>query len=157
MLISQNDLDKLNEITRLHDEAFWHLHKFDGHAKSSDGSVSLQIEFGNVWERQEGAVPPRVGVSIYSYVVASDTPSYPNFGDRSHYFETIDQALEVMVAWHSKALSYNPTEQELQDMHDFAQDIWEVIRDKTTIFELRDGESTLMWPPESFRDRSNGE
>jgi hypothetical protein len=156
-MISKETLDKIAEITRLHDEAFWHLHQFDGHAKSSDGSVQLHIEFGNVWERQEGPVEPRVSVAIYSYVVASNTPSYPNFGERNHYFETVDEALQVMIEWHRKAMKYNPSEDELREMDNFAAEMWDLIKDRTTVMEIIDGESVQVWPPENFRDKSNGE
>ncbi len=156
-MISKETLDKIAEITRLHDEAFWHLHQFDGHAKSSDGSVQLHIEFGNVWERQEGPVDPRVSVAIYSYVVASNTPSYPNFGERNHYFETVDEALQVMTEWHRKAMKYNPSEDELREMDNFAAEMWDLIKDRTTVMEIIDGESVQVWPPENFRDKSNGE
>ncbi len=156
-MISKETLDKIAEITRLHDEAFWHLHQFDGHAKSSDGSVQLHIEFGNVWERQDGPVEPRVSVAIYSYVVASNTPSYPNFGERNHYFETVDEALQVMTEWHRKAMKYNPSEDELREMDNFAAEMWDLIKDRTTVMEIIDGESVQVWPPENFRDKSNGE
>ena len=156
-MISQEDLDKVAEIARLHDEAFWHLHQFDGHAKSSDGAISIEVEFGNVWERRNGLVEPHVGVAIYSYVVASDTPSYPNFGQRNHYFETIDQALEVMTEWHAKAMSYQPTEDELKEIDEFAAEMWDVIKDRTTVLKLVDGDTVQVWPPKEFRDDANGE
>ncbi len=156
-MISKKDLDKIAEITHLHDEAFWHLHQFDGHAKSSDGSVQIHLEFGNVWERQEGPVEPRVSVAIYSYVVASSTPSYPNFGERNHYFETVDEALQVMKEWHAKAMSYQPTEGELKEIDDFAAEMWDIIKDRTTVIDIVDGEQVQVWPPENFRDKSNGE
>lgn len=156
-MISKETLDKIAEITRLHDEAFWHLHQFDGHAKSSDGSVQLHIEFGNVWERQEGSVEPRVSVAIYSYVVASNTPSYPNFGERNHYFETVDEALQVMTEWHRKAMKYTPSEDELREIDNFAAEMWDLIKDRTTVMEIIDGESVQVWPPKNFRDKSNGE
>lgn len=156
-MISQEDLDKIAEIARLHDEAFWHLHQFDGHAKSSDGSVSIELTFGNVWERKSGPVTPQVGVSIYSYVVASDTPSYQHFGERNHYFESVDEALSVMKEWHAQALSYNPTDDELREADDLAAEMWEIVKDRTTVLEVVDGETVQVWPPESFRDRSNGE
>lgn len=127
---------KVQEIIELHDEAFWHLNKYDGHAKSSDGYVGFDISFGTVWDRQQGEVSPRVGVRIYSYVVASDTPSYPNLGDRSHWFENLEEALIVMREWHFKAMSYNPTEQELKEIDDFAKEMWESIKDKVNVLEV---------------------
>ncbi len=156
-MITQSDVMKVQEIAELHDEAFWHLHQFDGHAKSSDGFIGFEISFGTVWERQEGPIVPRVSVRIYSYVVASDTPSYPNFGDRQHWFETLDEALAVMREWHAKAMSYQPTEDELKEIDDFAAEMWEIIKDKTTIYELESGETKKVWPPETFRDKANGE
>ncbi len=156
-MISKEDLDKIAEIARLHDEAFWHLHQFDGHAKSGDGTVQIYISFGNVWERSEGPVVPSVSVGIYSYVVASNTPSYPNFGERNHYFETVDEALQVMKEWHAKAMSYQPTEDELKEIDDFAREMWDVIKHNTTVSEVRDGQIHQVWPPENFRDKSNGE
>jgi hypothetical protein len=142
-VITQEDMMKVQEITELHDEAFWHLHKFDGHAKSSDGYVGFDISFGTVWDRQEGPVTPRVGVRIYSYVVASSTPSYPNFGERSHWFETLDEALVVMREWHAKAMSYNPTQEELQEIDDFALEMWDIIKDKVTIIDVSKEEDEL--------------
>ncbi len=153
-MISDETLDKISEITRLHDEAFWHLHQFDGHAKSSDGSVQIHIEFGNVWERQDGPVQPRVSVAMYSYVVASDTPLYPSFGERNHYFETVDQALQVMIEWHKEAMAYQPTPEDLAEADEFAREMWETIKDKVTIVDVSSEPFTL---PERFRDKSNGE
>jgi hypothetical protein len=133
-MITQEMLNKVAEITRLHDEAFWHLHQFDGHAKSSDGNISIEIGFGNVWNRkEEEKSSPSIGVSIYSYVVASETPSYPNFGQRSHWFETVDEALKVMREWHEKAMAYNPTEEELAEIDAFAMELWDTIKDRVEI------------------------
>jgi hypothetical protein len=98
-----------------------------------------------------------VSVAIYSYVVASNTPSYPNFGERNHYFETVDEALQVMIEWHRKAMKYNPSEDELREMDNFAAEMWDLIKDRTTVMEIIDGESVQVWPPENFRDKSNGE
>jgi hypothetical protein len=153
-MISDKTLNKISEITRLHDEAFWHLHQFDGHAKSSDGSVQIHIEFGNVWERQDGPVQPRVSVAMYSYVVASDTPLYPSFGERNHYFETVDQALQVMKEWHKAAMAYQPTPEDLAEADEFAREMWEAIKDKVTVVEVTEDSFTL---PERFKDKSNGE
>lgn len=135
-MILQEDVMKVQEIAELHDEAFWHLHQFDGHAKSSDGYIGFDISFGTVWDRREGPVTPRVGVRIYSYVVASETPSYPNFGERSHWFETLDEALVVMREWHAKAMSYKPTQEELNEIDNFALEMWDIIKDRVTIVDV---------------------
>lgn len=134
-MITQEDMMKVQELIELHDEAFWHLHQFDGHAKISDGYVGFDISFGTVWDRQEKSVAPRVGVRIYSYVVASSTPSYPNFGERDHWFENLDEALSVMRDWHAKAMSYNPTQVELDEIDNFSLEMWDIIKDKVTIID----------------------
>lgn len=139
-IITQDDLDKIAEITRLHDEAFAHLQQYDKHAKSSDGYVALDVSFGTVWERntakETGEIQaPRVSVTIYSYVVASDLPGAPNIGDRQHWFETVDEALTAVTAWHKAALEYQPTEEDLKKLDDFAQMVLDAIGDKLTVIE----------------------
>ena len=135
-MISQEMLDKVAEIARLHDEAFWHLHQFDGHAKSGDGAINIEIGFGTVWSRDDKKTQPSIGVSIYSYVVASDTPSYPNFGQRNHWFETVDEALQVMTEWHAKAIAYNPSPEDLAEIDAFAAEMWDAIKDKVEVIEI---------------------
>jgi hypothetical protein len=51
----------------------------------------------------------------------------------------------------------NPSEEEIAEANEMASDVWEVVKDKTTIYELKNGETTLVWPPKRFRDISNGE
>jgi hypothetical protein len=134
-LVSQGDLDKINKITRLHDEAFWHLHEFDSHAKSSDGRVSISLNMGTVWDRENGNTYPRIEVSIYSYVVATE-------GGRTHEFESIDEALAAVTEWHSKALAYNPTPEEIAEVDAFAIEMWDAIKDRVIVIDAskKDGE-----------------
>lgn len=127
-LISESDVAKLREITRLHDEAFWHYHKYDGHAKISDGAVHVDVRLGTVWDRETGPVEPEITVSIYSYVVATS-------GDRNHEFESVDEALAAMVEWHAEAMAYNPTEDELAEMDVFAAEMWDAIKDKVVVID----------------------
>ena len=136
-MILQEDVMKIQEIAELHDEAFWHLHRYDSHAKSGDGYIGFDVSFGTVWDRKEGPATPRVGVRIYSYVVASETTSYQNLGEPSHWFENLDQALVVMREWHAKAMAYNPTALELEGMDQFALDMWDIIKDRTTVTEIK--------------------
>jgi succinate dehydrogenase/fumarate reductase flavoprotein subunit len=91
---------------------------------------------------------------MYSYVVASDTPLYPSFGERNHYFETVNQALQVMIEWHKEAMAYQPTPEDLAEADEFAREMWETIKDKVTIVDVSSEPFTL---PERFRDKSNGE
>jgi hypothetical protein len=146
-MISLEDMSKIKEITRLHDEAFWYLHQFDGHAKSSDGHVSINFHMGTVWDRESGDISPRTEVSIYSYVVSTDS-------GRNHKFESIDDALQAVTLWHSKAMSYKPTTEELEELDSFAAEMWDVIKDKVTIIDLTKDSKNL---PEKFRDIANGE
>jgi hypothetical protein len=132
-LIKESDLKKISEITRLHDEAFWHLHQFDGHAKSSDGHLELRFNFGTVWDRENGATSPRIEVDLYSYVVATE-------GDRRHEFTSLDEALAIVKNWHKKALEYNPTAEEIAEMDKFAADMWNAIKDKVTVIEVNPNE-----------------
>jgi hypothetical protein len=141
-VITQEDVMKVQEIAELHDEAFWHLHQYDGHAKSSDGYIGFDVSFGTVWDRKNGPVTPRVGVIIYSYVVSSETPLYPNFGDRNHYFESLDEALLVMKEWHKIAMAYNPTEEELAESDTLALQLWDAIESRTTIIDVEDDEES---------------
>lgn len=158
-MITDQDLSNIKEITRLHDEAFWHLHQYDGHAKISDGAIQLYVGFGNVWDRNleegEEELKPTVTVGIYSYVVASETPSYPNFGDRNHYFETTAEALQVMREWHAKAMGYQPTAEDLAEADAFAAEMWDIIKDRVTIIDATPDNSGNL--PKRFKDISNGE
>lgn len=122
MVISEENLVKIAEIAKLHDEAFNHYQKYDGHAKSSDGAISLVINFGNVWERNASQVEPKIGIELYSYVVARDTPSYDTYGNRTHWFDSIDEALSVMKEWHSIAMQFSMTDEEIAEMDKIAYD-----------------------------------
>lgn len=128
-MISNSDLEKLKEIAHLHDEAFWHYHQYDGHAKSSDGSLRVTVNFGTVWDRENGNTNPRIEVSLYSYVVATSS-------GRNHDFESIDDALTAVTAWHAKAMEYNPTVDEVAEMDTFAAEMWDAIKDKVNIIDL---------------------
>lgn len=139
-MITQEDVMKIQEIAELHDEAFWHLNQFDGHAKISDGLVLFNVSFGTVWDRKKGPVTPQVGVQLYSYVVSSDTPIYPNLGDRMHYFESLEDALLVMKEWHKVAMAYNPSEEELAERDAFALHLLDVLKEHTTIIEVESSE-----------------
>jgi hypothetical protein len=122
-MITEETISKISEIARLHDEAFNHYQKYDGHAKSSDGAISLVISFGNVWERNaDKQVEPKIGLEMYSYVVARDIPAYETYGSRTHWFDSVDQALEVVKEWHSIAMKFSMTDEEMQEMDKIAYD-----------------------------------
>jgi hypothetical protein len=118
-------LNKIAEITRLHDEAFEHYQKFDQHAKISDGSVTVELHFGNVYERREakGPIKPRISLGLYSYVVA--IPREEDYSAPSYYFDDADEALEAMAIWHARAMDFNPTAEEQAELDQFASELIE--------------------------------
>ena len=96
-LLTSSELAKLNEIQRLIDEAYddYIDRDPDLYHKSSEGHIS--VSFGNYFDRSDEEFP-RVTpeVDIYSYVLGPH---------RSHYFDSIDQALETVRVWHHNQLN----------------------------------------------------
>lgn len=94
-----NDLEKLQEISRLLDEAYKHYFSYEGHCKSSEGYI--HVEYGNYWDRQDSpSSMPIKSVHIYSYVFCSQ--------GRSQDFDSIDEALETVREWHANEMAYDP-------------------------------------------------
>ena len=136
-------LGKVKEITRLHDEAFEHYQKFDGHCKISDGSISVYVEFGSVHERRENEdFVPRISLAIYSYVVG--VPEEDQFEAPRYYFETVDEALEKVRAWHARAMEWNPSEEEQAEWDQMASDFLNTLTEqgRLSVYEIdEDGNS----------------
>lgn len=99
VLMTQEDIDKLVEIQNLLDEGLAHYLTYEGHAKSSEGHVSLN--FDTSWARRAGA--PQLTVSVYSYVLGPH---------RSHDFDSIDEALAEVRKWHANEMAYDPDTEE---------------------------------------------
>lgn len=94
-----NDIEKLQEISRLLDEAYTHYFTYEGHCKSSEGFIS--VEYGNLWDRRDNPLElPIKNVHIYSYVFCRE--------GRSQDFNTLDEALETVRGWHAEEMSYDP-------------------------------------------------
>lgn len=94
-----NDIEKLQEISRLLDEAYTHYFTYEGHCKSSEGFIS--IEYGNLWDRRDNPLElPIKNVHIYSYVFCDQ--------GRSQDFDTLDEALETVRGWHAREMEYDP-------------------------------------------------
>lgn len=94
--MSLDDISKLGELMRLHDEAFDAAMEFDGHCKPSDGTVSVQ--FTNHTDRRGGMDGLTItSVEVYAYVVG---PS------RQHYFDSIDEALTAVQGWHAETMEW---------------------------------------------------
>ena len=91
--MNQTDFNKLIIVRKLLKEAYDHYFKYgDGHCKSGEGHIS--VEFGNYWEDKQCQMKI-TSVNIYSYVFGSS---------RSHYYDTIDEALEVVKGWHKEEM-----------------------------------------------------
>ena len=92
--MNHNDFQKLLEIRKLIKEAYDHHFEndFDAPHKSQKGHISL--EFGNYWEDKKCEMKI-TSVNIYSYVFG---PS------RNHYYDTLDEALEVVRQWHKEEM-----------------------------------------------------
>lgn len=83
----------LEEIQGLLDEAYDHYFEVsDGYCKSIEGVINL--DFGTYFARRDGDYK-EPSVTIYSYVLG---PS------RSHYFETIAEALLAVREWHAEEM-----------------------------------------------------
>ena len=99
--MNQTDFNKLLEIRKLLKEAYDHVFHNDpdcGH-KSQEGHIS--VEFGNYWEDKECQMKI-TSVNIYSYVFGNS---------RSHYYDTVDEALEVVKRWHKEEMATDYEEQ----------------------------------------------
>jgi hypothetical protein len=92
-LITQEFLDKLTEVQRLLVEAYEHYFEHgDGHCKSSEGAIDISLP-PFFWREGEDREP---AVEVYSYVLG---PS------RSHWFNTIDDALAEVRKWHAAEMA----------------------------------------------------
>ena len=98
--MNDKDFQKLIQIRKLLKEAYDHyFENTDGHCKSQEGHIS--VEFGNYWEDKECEMKI-TSVNIYSYVFGSS---------RSHYYDTVDEALEVVKRWHKEEMTTDYAEQ----------------------------------------------
>lgn len=92
-LITPEELEHLNEIDRLLDEANAHMYSIGAYGKSSEGH--LEVSFGTHQDRDpdEERYAPRV--NIYAYMLGPH---------RGHHFDNTQQALDVVRVWHHNAL-----------------------------------------------------
>jgi hypothetical protein len=125
--LTQQDLDNLTEIQRLLDEGLKHYLTYESHCKSSEGSVTVEWDFGNSWERFEGPVTPKLSCSVYSYALGPE---------RSHYFDSIEEALEEVRKWHKAEMEFTPDEDYGEQMDAIAKDFIEAMGDRLTIVQI---------------------
>lgn len=119
-VLTPTDLLNLIEIQRLLDEGLEHYLTYESHCKSSEGYVSVSLS--NSWERREGKHP--IGVEVYSYVLG------PN---RSHYFESTEEALTEVRKWHEREMAFAPPEDYDEQMNEIAQEFIETIGDRLQV------------------------
>lgn len=122
-LLTQQDIDNLTEIQNLLDEGLEHYLTYESHCKSSEGYVS--VSFGNSWDRRDGRNPITVGV--YSYVLG------PN---RSHDFDSTQEALEEVRKWHKAEMEYVPDEDYDEQMGAIATEFIKAMGDKLTVIQI---------------------
>ena len=99
------DEEKIAEIIRLNDEALDNYFKnSDGHAKSSEGYVTLETHYGTYYDRRDDEeFKPFTRVTVYGYVLGPH---------RSHDFKSLDEALETVREWHKREMEYDYPEEE---------------------------------------------
>lgn len=99
--MNNTDFNKLLLIRKLLKEAYDHYFENDpdGSHKSQEGHIS--VEFGNYWEDNKCEMKI-TSVNIYSYVFGNS---------RSHYYDTVDEALEVVKGWHKEEMTTDYAEQ----------------------------------------------
>jgi len=94
----ETDLEKLRELTLLLDLAY--IHYFDGGVTQyKSAEASIRLEFGNIWYRKnhqpEPPGPPEIEhVVIYSSIFSAAPVTY---------FDTLDEAIEVVRGWYDYA------------------------------------------------------
>ena len=96
--MKKEDYEKLEEIQRLLDEAYNHYFKYESHAKSYEGRIS--VNFNNYWDRRNEESGLRIGtIEIASYVFCRK--------GRQEFFESIDEALATVREWHKDEMAYD--------------------------------------------------
>ena len=108
--MTPDEYTKLQEISRLLNEAYKHYFSYEGHCKSSEGHI--EVSYGNYWERSENPSDLKItSVSIYSYVLCTD--------GREAYFDSVDEALETVKEWHANEMAYDPNTPEEEEMREY--------------------------------------
>jgi hypothetical protein len=99
--MNSKDFQKLLEIRKLLKEAYDHVFENDHDCshKSQEGHIS--VEFGNYWEDSKCEMKI-TSVNIYSYVFGNS---------RSHCYDSLDTALEVVKVWHKEEMTTDYEEQ----------------------------------------------
>lgn len=119
-VLSQADIDGISEIQNLLDEALEHYLSYESHCKTAEGWVS--VSFGSSWERRDGKNP--IVVEVYSYALG------PN---RSHHFDSVQEALTEVRKWHAAEMAYVPPEDYDEQMNKIAVTFIEEMGDRIQV------------------------
>jgi len=95
--MTKDEYEKIQEISRLLQEAYDHYFQYEQHCKSSEGQI--EVSYGNLWEREDPNNLSIKSIYIYSYVFCKD--------GRSKTWESIDEALEEVRKWHDEEMAYD--------------------------------------------------
>ena len=124
---------KLQEISRLLNEAYDHYFEYEGHHKSSEANI--EISYGNLWDRESNPYDLRIkSVHVYSYVFCRE--------GRSKTWDSVDAALEEVRGWHAEEMAYDYNSPEALEnqrlMDEMAADFFEKMIDsgRLTIVEV---------------------
>jgi hypothetical protein len=140
-VLTPTDLLNLVEIQRLLDEGLEHYLTYESHCKSSEGYVSVSLS--NSWERREGKHP--IGVEVYSYVLGPE---------RSHYFESTEEALTEVRKWHEREMAFVPPDDYDEQMNEVAKEFIEAMGDRLQVHVIGKDSSS---DPEEEHSWSLGE
>ena len=109
-LVDQQTLTELAEIKLLMAEAYRHALAIDGHAKSGEGHVSLDVI--KAWYFENGNYE-RPEVNIYNYVLPLESKAEGILpGGRRHFYDNATQALEDVRRAHAEVMTWKPYERE---------------------------------------------
>ena len=109
------DMDNLQEISRLLDEAYdnYFTKSLDGSAKGSDGS--LTASFGTYFDRKQTGIKV-TNVRIFSYIFCKE---------RSIDFSTTEEALTEVRKWHAKEMALDYAKmKEYDDRYTYLMSKW---------------------------------
>lgn len=117
--MTPEDYAKIQSISQMLNEAYEHYFSYEGHCKSYEGTI--QIDYGNFWERNEDPSNLTIkGVHISSYVFCSQ--------GRHEHFDSVDEALEAVTKWHKDEMAYDPnTPEEIENREEMDKLAYEFV------------------------------
>lgn len=99
--MNDKDFQKLITIRKLLKEAYDHVFENDPDCSYKSQEGHIDVEFGNYWQDEQCELKI-TSINIYSYVFGNS---------RSHCYDTIDEALEIVKIWHKEEMTTDYEEQ----------------------------------------------